>query len=232
MKLLVSCVLAAAIGVAFGSGDHLYDRFILDGREDDYLLLENDAPVQDSADDDEPRPIYIGRDDQYEDEEEDEYDRVQEADIVLHSPWAPRYDPSEEYEPRCPPPAAVGSNCGAPVCTSDSDCQGTGPKKMCCHNGCVRTCAEPAPPPIEIDWVDRTSSIYDTVSRDPSLQTKTAPQHVFQAPQMVTMTGGCVLTLKQFKELAGFSKNENINRCFCEKGGVYCEVSRKPPAKD
>ncbi|CAG0884610.1 unnamed protein product [Darwinula stevensoni] len=62
----------------------------------------------------------------------------------------------EKRENACPMPSrpVTSSHCQVPACTNDTDCLALG--KVCCHNGCRRTCMTPLSPPAAFDWVEES----------------------------------------------------------------------------
>ncbi|PNF13979.1 hypothetical protein B7P43_G08669 [Cryptotermes secundus] len=153
--------------------------------------------------------------------------------------------PNGGEHPLCPPrnlhhidPAL----CDYPACNEDIDCasetdaeaSGAGDNETssyaCCYNGCVNTCSKKLDPPIAFDWLeefranegrrDELSGVREGASEE-LLQL-----HARAFPEVIALPGGCVITATQYKELEEFRKNAHVNKCFCDKGGVSCEVSQ------
>ncbi|KAJ9585534.1 hypothetical protein L9F63_002651 [Diploptera punctata] len=144
----------------------------------------------------------------------------------------------------CPPPSDPETDpvlCDEPQCLDDADCiaetmstedNETIAERSCCYNGCVNTCIKRLEPPIEIDWLEefRQNEDFNLLDEEKSEDIEPVPirHHNKLIPQALTkLPGGCVLTVRQYEELESFRKHSHVEKCFCDKGGVSCEVTRK-----
>ncbi|XP_021913886.1 uncharacterized protein LOC110826984 [Zootermopsis nevadensis] len=184
---------------------------------------------------------------------EDELELTAQKELRSFSKWKVEhsYDDIAIWRPEgganslCPPPSLhhiEPALCDHPLCNDDVDCasgretEASGARDnetssyACCYNGCVNTCTKKLEPPIAFDWLeefranegrtDKTSGVRQGASGVPvQLRTRTIPE-------AITFPGGCVLTANQYMELEGFRRNAHINKCFCDKGGISCEVSQ------
>ncbi|KAG8224149.1 hypothetical protein J437_LFUL005483, partial [Ladona fulva] len=95
----------------------------------------------------------------------------------------------------------------------------------CCYNGCVYTCMRKMSLPPAFDWVEETPyPAAENSSRLMRLDGRSKQSRT--PPETVVISGGCMLSPEQYKHLEGFKQNEHIKKCFCEGGGVFCEVDR------
>lgn len=150
-----------------------------------------------------------------------------------------------DLDPLCPPPALHHLNpalCDVPVCQTSQDCMETETNvrhssrhKVCCYNGCTLTCTKRLPEAPAFDWLEGPSSSLGKVfsSKDSSgelfdLKDQKPKTHSLKQlrshPEVVALPGGCLLTQRQYKELEGFKESPHIKKCYCDTGGVLCEV--------
>ncbi|PSN31615.1 hypothetical protein C0J52_26392 [Blattella germanica] len=153
---------------------------------------------------------------------------------------APQTDQVSDW--LCPPPSSNPGDtalCDEPKCEQDIDCiseshsssdNDTTSDRGCCFNGCVNTCTKKLEPPIAFDWLEEFRQNEEGKTEETPEKIEVAPlrHHAKTAPHAITtLPGGCVLTQRQYEELEGFRKHSHVEKCFCDKGGVSCEVSRK-----
>ncbi|XP_069692033.1 uncharacterized protein [Periplaneta americana] len=184
---------------------------------------------------------------------EEDMEMTAQEELKSLSSWLVEHDsddiaiwrPNGGAHPLCPPPSLHHIDptlCDEPVCQQDSDCvldpgtEGSGAGEnetntdACCYNGCIHTCTKKLEPPIAYDWLEefranegRENEMVGVREGASSLPLQL---HARILPEMIALPGGCVLTANQYKELEGFRKSVHVNRCFCDKGGVSCEVSQ------
>ncbi|KAK3926091.1 WAP four-disulfide core domain protein 1 [Frankliniella fusca] len=124
----------------------------------------------------------------------------------------------EETTPRgtCPPapPAPRGdARCRAERCERDSDCAAHGGRgdRLCCSNGCVRTCQRAANPPLVVDWEGETPDVLHPELPWPRPWTRPEPlQYHHGAAEVVVLPGGCSLPPSQYQRIVAFMRRGRL----------------------
>lgn len=163
--------------------------------------------------------------------------------------------------PVCPPAINHPEACYAKVCRSDIDClqlqkmkknnlnkrnnnkSGTTTnnknpsanddqdERVCCYNGCVRTCMIKVKPPPFFDY-DINDHHQDAVTNGKILPAPVSAVAAaeataeFQRPAIVlTLPGGCHLTQEQYDSYQKFQIAPSIRQCYCLAGDVFCQIN-------
>jgi len=157
-------------------------------------------------------------------------DEDYDADYVNDNPVI---EVDDTGTPVCPPlvKPLMPEFCRAKTCRHDSDCgvssSADAPELVCCYNGCVRTCQIRVSPPHFFDWP------HDTPSSSKELPNRLWNGHQLESEAevelegpdiVVTLPGGCHLTQPKFDRFKLFQEDPNTRRCYCESGGVYCQL--------
>lgn len=134
--------------------------------------------------------------------------------------------------PVCPPVVNHPQACYAKICRSDIDCLGGQTERVCCYNGCIRTCMIKVKPPPFFDYEESYSDSHrkSDVGMGESIRAGSAEVAEFQRPAIVlTLPGGCHLTQEQYDTYQKFQVSPNVRQCYCLAGDVFCQINPKAP---
>jgi len=163
--------------------------------------------------------------------EDEESDKTEDyaSDYVNDNPVI---EVDDTGTPVCPPPVKPLRQefCRAKKCRHDNDCRSDtssadAPERVCCHNGCVRTCQIRVSPPLFFDWPHDTPSIPKELPNRlwSGHQLESEAEAELQGPDIVvTLPGGCHLTQPKYDRFKVFQDHPHTQRCYCERGAVYC----------
>nr|XP_045613291.1 uncharacterized protein LOC123767582 [Procambarus clarkii] len=161
--------------------------------------------------------------------------RRSKHDGTLPTPVTVREEPEEGIPvgealaalSQCPPPIQPFHQdlCGVPACLHHYQCPQS---RLCCFNGCVRTCLLGVESPPVIDWVEDTSAVLPILeeSGPPELPVRYEDLSYAEGrEEEVHLPGGCTISASQFSQLQIFMNTPRIENCTCEQGEVVCAVN-------
>merc|ERR1712071_631220 len=184
--------------------------------------------------------VVVGEEELPDDDILDDVDDVDDVPDYVND--NPVIEVDDTGTPVCPPlvKPLQPELCRGKTCRHDGDCQRRDgatswadlPQRVCCFNGCIRTCHIRVSPPHFFDWPhDTPSSASSSFSKEVANrlwsghQLDNEPEVELQGPDIVvTLPGGCQLTQPKYERFKLFQDDPNTRRCYCQGGGVYCQL--------